>query len=73
MSLVIPIFVGGGEGGGGLFNFWRGLVKKRESPVLVLQSLASLQLYLITVEPRQNKPLMKSLVCKERFSLPEQQ
>ena len=24
MSLVIPIFVGGGEGGGGLFNFWRG-------------------------------------------------
>ena len=34
MSLLIPIFVGGGEGGGGLLNFREGggVVKKRESP-----------------------------------------
>ena len=34
MSLLIPIFVGGGEGGGGLLNFPGGgrVVKKRESP-----------------------------------------
>ena len=33
MCLVIPIFVGGGEGGSGLLNFWGGgVVKKRESP-----------------------------------------
>ena len=72
MSLVIPIFVGGGEGAVVYLISGGGVVKKRESPVLVLQRLASLQLYLITVEPRRNKPLMKSLVCKERFSLPEQ-
>ena len=34
MSLLIPIFVRGGEGGGGLLNFrgGGGVVKKRESP-----------------------------------------
>ena len=33
MSLVIPIFLGDGEGGGGLLNFrGGGVVKKRESP-----------------------------------------
>ena len=32
MSLLIPIFVRGGEGGGGLLNFRGGVVKKRESP-----------------------------------------
>ena len=34
MSLLIPIFVGGGEEGGGLLNFrgGAGVVKKRESP-----------------------------------------
>ena len=33
MSLLIPIFVGGGEGGGGLLNFrGGGVVKRRESP-----------------------------------------
>ena len=35
MSLVIPIFVGSGEGGGGSLNFRGvGVVKKRESPDL---------------------------------------
>ena len=32
MSLVISIFVGGGEGGGGGSLNFRGVVKKRESP-----------------------------------------
>ena len=31
MSLVIPIFVGGGEGGGGLLNFQGGSEKEKVS------------------------------------------
>ena len=45
MSLLIPIFVGGGEGGGGLLNFRGGIVKRESLQILDLQRLASLNLY----------------------------
>ena len=41
MSLVIPIFVGGGEEGRGVLNFRGGSEKERVLQILDLQRLAS--------------------------------
>ena len=59
MSLLIPIFVGGGEGNGGLLNFRGGwVVKKRESPDLRSPEVG------ISVDPRETEshnPFLNSI------------